>query len=214
MGPRKQGFNRSTKVSQKDGNKIKPSKSLKNKVRDVQRLLKKSDLPATVRVVQERMLDVLKETIKDKAKEDKEKKVSKIAKKVKFFEKRKIFRKYKTCAKELKETEDSNTRNTLQKELEEIKQQWNYVVHFPQDTKYISLFPLTSCTNAEVCEKQGTNKSLKHLREGKSGELEDAFTTIDQMSSGFKERKGAKPKVILRVEPDKLIRKEKVGMER
>ena len=44
-----------------------------------------SDLPATVRVVQERMLDVLKETIKDKAKEDKQRRIEKRSKKVKFF---------------------------------------------------------------------------------------------------------------------------------
>ena len=44
-----------------------------------------------------------------------------------------------------------------------------------------------------------------------SGELEDAFTTIDQMSSGFKERKGAKPKVILRVEPGQADQKGESG---
>ena len=40
MGPRRHGFNPSKKASQKDGN-TKHTKSLKNKVRDVQRLLKK-----------------------------------------------------------------------------------------------------------------------------------------------------------------------------
>lgn len=44
-----------------------------------------SDLPATVRVVQERMLEVLKENIKDKAREEKERKIMKRSKKVKFF---------------------------------------------------------------------------------------------------------------------------------
>ena len=44
-----------------------------------------SDLPATARVVQERMLNMLKATIKDKAKEDKEKRIVKRSKKVKFF---------------------------------------------------------------------------------------------------------------------------------
>ena len=44
-----------------------------------------SDLPATVRVVQERMLDVLKENIRQKAKHEKEKKNLKHYKKVKFF---------------------------------------------------------------------------------------------------------------------------------
>ena len=47
--------------------------------------LLQSDLPATVRVVQERMLEVLKESIKDKVKEEKEKKIMKRSKKVKFF---------------------------------------------------------------------------------------------------------------------------------
>ena len=43
MGPRyrNQGSNRLTKASQGDDKKIKHNKSLKNKVRDVQRLLKK-----------------------------------------------------------------------------------------------------------------------------------------------------------------------------
>ena len=43
------------------------------------------DLPATVQVVQERMLNVLKHTIKDKAKEEKEKRIMKRSKKLKFF---------------------------------------------------------------------------------------------------------------------------------
>ena len=41
MGPRTHGLHRSKKDAQKDSNKAKHTKSLKNKVRDVQRLLKK-----------------------------------------------------------------------------------------------------------------------------------------------------------------------------
>ena len=45
MGPRKQGLNRSTgKAAQGGANKNKQPKSLKNKLRDVQRLLKKASL--------------------------------------------------------------------------------------------------------------------------------------------------------------------------
>ena len=45
MGPRKQGLNRSTgKAAQGGANKNKQPKSLKNKLRDVQRLLKKVSL--------------------------------------------------------------------------------------------------------------------------------------------------------------------------
>ncbi|XP_073251933.1 uncharacterized protein [Porites lutea] len=194
MGPRKQGLNRSAgKAAQGGANKNKQPKSLKNKLRDVQRLLKKSDLPATVRVVQERMLEVLKETIKDKAKEDKEKIIIQRCKKVKFFEKRKLFRKYKTCLRELKECSENEERNALWKELEEIKLQWNYIIHFPQDVKYISLFPATSYTNVEVLQKQ--EQILKDISEKIAiGELEDASETIGQMGKGFKQTKAEKPK--------------------
>ncbi|XP_020631007.1 rRNA-processing protein efg1-like [Orbicella faveolata] len=201
MGPRKHGRHRSKEDVQQNSNKAKHTKSLKNKIRDVQRLLKKSDLPATIRVVQERMLDVLKETIKDKAKEDKERRILKRSKKVKFFEKRKVFRKYKACVKELNETKDNKTQETLEKELEEIKRHWNYVVHFPQDTKYISLFPLTPYTNEKVVEKQ--EQILELISEKvASGELEDASATIDQMGSGSKERKTARPKLRLTEQAD------------
>ena len=45
MGPRKQGLNRSAgKAAQGGANKNKQPKSLKNKLRDVQRLLKKASL--------------------------------------------------------------------------------------------------------------------------------------------------------------------------
>ncbi|RMX48122.1 hypothetical protein pdam_00002630 [Pocillopora damicornis] len=181
MGPRyrNQGSNRLTKASQGDGKKIKHNKSLKNKVRDVQRLLKKSDLPATVRVVQERMLDVLKETIKDKAKEDKQRRIEKRSKKVKFFEKKKIFR-----------------RNSALKELEEIKQQWNYVQHFPENTKYISLFPLTSHTNAEIVAKQEKIQETI-AKKVEAGELEDASSTIWKMGKASQRAKKEKPNVVL-----------------
>lgn len=192
---RKQGFNRSTaKAAHRDNNKTKQTRSLKNKLRDVQRLLKKSDLPATVRVVQERMLDVLQDTIKEKAKEGKEKSIMKRSKKVKFFEKRKLFRKYKTCLKELKECNEDEARNALQKELQDIKLKWNYVIHFPEDTKYISLFPLTSYTNVEVRQKQ--EQILQVISEKvASGELDDASKTIGKMSSGSKEGKAGKLKL-------------------
>ena len=49
MGPRKQGLNRSTgKAAQGGANKNKQPKSLKNKLRDVQRLLKKASLQSVL----------------------------------------------------------------------------------------------------------------------------------------------------------------------
>ncbi|XP_022804123.1 rRNA-processing protein EFG1-like isoform X2 [Stylophora pistillata] len=142
------------------------------------------------------MLDVLKETIKDKAREDKQKKIEKRSKKVKFFEKKKIFRKYKSFMKELNETEDSETRNSLLKKLEEIKQQWNYVHHFPENTKYISLFPLTSHTNAEIVAKQEKIQKII-AKKVAGGEFEDASSTIWKMGKASRKVKKEKPKLVL-----------------
>ncbi|XP_068707168.1 uncharacterized protein [Montipora foliosa] len=188
MGPRRtssQKPHRFIRKAKQNASKPKRNKSLKNKARDVQRLLKKPNLPATVRVEKERMLQMLRESIKDKGNQEKEKKIMERYKRVKFFEKRKLFRKYNICVKDLNECKDNETRDNLQKKLEEIKLQWNYIFHFPKDTKYISLFPNTSCNSEEGHQKQ--EHILKLISEKvSSGELMDASEAISQMGGGSK----------------------------
>ncbi|XP_067046598.1 uncharacterized protein [Acropora muricata] len=158
MAPRggytKRPYRLDSKVVKSDKKKPRQSTSLKKKLRDVQRLLKKPDLPATVRVEKERILQMLVESINDKAKERAEKEIVKRCKVEKFFDKRKLFRKHKTCVRELRDCDNNDTRDSLLKKVEEIKLHWNYVVHFPLDTKYISLFPQTPYGDEEVRQKQ------------------------------------------------------------
>ncbi|KAK3751993.1 hypothetical protein QZH41_010959 [Actinostola sp. cb2023] len=98
------------------------------------------DIPATVRVAQERMLSMLKDNLKESAREQKERKILKKYKMVKFFEKRKITRMYKSCVNDLTQCTDQQQRKELENRLKLLKQQWNYITYFPKDDKYISLF--------------------------------------------------------------------------
>ncbi|EDO30214.1 predicted protein [Nematostella vectensis] len=76
-------------------------KSLRDQLRSVQRLLRQENLPANMRVAQERILNMLEKELRDKAKEDRDKKIAKKYKMVKFFELRKVQRKYNNCKKNL-----------------------------------------------------------------------------------------------------------------
>lgn len=185
---KKRPYRLDSKVVKSDMKKPKQSVSLKKKVRDVQRLLNKPDLPATVRVEKERILQMLVESINHKAKEKAEKEIVKRCKIEKFFDKRKLFRKHKTCVRELRDCDNNDTRDSLLKKVEEIKLHWNYVVHFPLDTKYISLFPQTPYRDEEVRQKQ--ERILKLTSEKvSSGELKDESTAISQFGRGSKESK-------------------------
>ncbi|KAK2551512.1 rRNA-processing protein EFG1 [Acropora cervicornis] len=192
MAPRggyaKRPYHLDSKVFKSDTKKPRQSTSLKKKLRDVQRLLKKPDLPATVRVEKERILQMLVESSNDKAKERAEKEIVKRCKIEKFFDKRKLFRKHKTCVRELRDCDNNDTRDSLLKKVEEIKLHWNYVVHFPLDTKYISLFPQTPYRDEEVRQKQERILKLTSVKVS-SGELKDESTTISQFGRGSNESK-------------------------
>ncbi|KNC81642.1 hypothetical protein SARC_06047 [Sphaeroforma arctica JP610] len=61
------------------------SKSVKARIRDIRRLLKRDDLVATVRVEKERMLEMLESDLKEKQNQELEKKLTEKYKMVKFF---------------------------------------------------------------------------------------------------------------------------------
>ncbi|XP_031574903.1 rRNA-processing protein EFG1-like [Actinia tenebrosa] len=174
--------------SQRKANKRK--KSLKEKIRGVQRLLRQKNLPATVRVAQERMLTMLQENFKESAKKQQEMKMAKKYKMVKFFEKRKLSRMYKSCLNELTVCTDEQ-REELNSNLQLLKHQWNYITHFPKDEKYISLFPPTPCNNAET--RQHKDDIFKMIKEKvDNGELTD---TSDMILQSPKEKKSKQSKL-------------------
>ncbi|KAK3739753.1 hypothetical protein QZH41_013602 [Actinostola sp. cb2023] len=179
--------NKSTE-SQKQAKKRK--KSFKNQLRDVKRMLRQDDIPATVRVAQERMLSMLKDNLKESAREQKERKILKKYKMVKFFEKRKITRMYKSCVNDLTQCTDQQQRKELENRLKLLKQQWNYITYFPKDDKYISLFPPTPCTNTHTNEHQ--EEILKLINDKiTKGDLNDYSSMILQSP---KEKKSVQKK--------------------
>ena len=66
-------------------NKKTKSKSIKQRIRSIQRLLNRPDLPATVRVSQERMLEFMQNKQDEKQQYKKDAKMIKKYKMVKFF---------------------------------------------------------------------------------------------------------------------------------
>lgn len=186
MAPSKGHMYRATNSRDTERKPRNKSKSLRQKIRDVRRLLQQPDIPATVRVAQERMLELLQQSVKEKAEEDKERKLAKKYKMVKFFEKRKITRRFKACQSELKSCTDSE-RSKIESELQQVKDQWNYVTYFPSDTKYISLFPPVPYHNPAVVQKQ--DEILKMIK-GKieRNEIPDACDGMFDSSDNKKKK--------------------------
>jgi len=134
---------------------------LKKDIRNIKRLLSKVEsLPPTVRQENERKLEVLI----NKLEETKLDNVTKKYKMVRFFEKRKLFRKLKTAL---------STHGDDSDEVKGIRDQINYIVYYPLGEKYVSILPKESYKDQAVIDKQ---RALVDSISAKvaSGELADA----------------------------------------
>eukprot|EP00124_Ichthyophonus_hoferi_P004196 Ihof_evm2s435 gene=Ihof_evmTU2s435 len=148
--------------------------------RDIIRLLKRADLPMTVRVEQERMLAALQTGIEDQKTAEIEKKFSKKYKMVRFFEKRKITRALDTKGKELKrEDVTEGEKDEIEKEIDSLKMKLNYVVYFPRTEPYISLYPSNGTLSADSTSRQ--NEIMETICEAvKEGKLPQVSTERTQ----------------------------------
>jgi len=126
---------------------------ISKKIRDIERLLAKrrDKLPANVIVENERALAALKVEKKNAQEMQKIKKTAKKYHMVRFFEKKKAFRKYKQAKKEY---DDLILSKSEKKEIKKAKKVLGhcevdlaYVVNFPKSEKYISLYPTTTSTD-------------------------------------------------------------------
>ncbi|XP_064404550.1 uncharacterized protein LOC135349849 isoform X2 [Halichondria panicea] len=158
----------------KGGESISKKRSLKQQIRDTQRLLTKEDLPETVRLTKERVLKSLHGELNDKASQRQKQKISKKYRMVKFFDKRKVVRRLSRACKEFSEgglTEDE--RSELSVMIQRLIQELNYTVHFPPDEKYISLYPSSTPSSESALTKR--EELLTCIAESvASGELPDA----------------------------------------
>lgn len=117
---------------------------LKKKIRDIQRLLKKENLGADVRIENERALKGLNVELQNTQLNLKAKDISKKYHMVRFFEKKKAIRKLKQSKKQLEEVTKTDVKKDIKKARRLVKHgeiDLAYVMMFPKTEKYISLYP-------------------------------------------------------------------------
>ena len=120
------------------------SAKIKKKIRDIERLLKKDNVPANIRIDNERALKALKVELANKQQDHKTQKIAKKYHMVRFFERKKALRKLKQARKELQNVLETGERKDIKKARKVVRHceiDVAYVVLFPKAEKYISLYP-------------------------------------------------------------------------
>ena len=116
---------------------------MKKQIRDTQRLLSRANLPADVRVEKERKLAALKLALADHEHSEMERALQVTYKMVKFFDRKKAER---HLMKAIKKNDDAAKEDAIKN--------INYIIHFPKDRKYISLFPSVETSDERVLEER------------------------------------------------------------
>ncbi|ORX75506.1 hypothetical protein BCR32DRAFT_271862 [Anaeromyces robustus] len=153
--------------------------SLRKKIRDTKRLLRKDTLDANVRQELERSLKAYEIEFENKSKitakinvEEKYAEKYKFVKFLEFKKANKIWTKTKNQLENLDANADPKKRESLEKQLQKYILDLNYIEHFPKDQKYISLYPKTKITNENIIKKRNDIRSSIQ-KAVKSGELLD-----------------------------------------
>ncbi|KAL3688035.1 hypothetical protein R1sor_014344 [Riccia sorocarpa] len=136
-------------VRKEDDKKKSKIVSIKNQIRSIERLLKKPLLSDEVKHAQEVRLEDLRKQAEQHTRTELERKMALRYRKVKFFERRKIERRIRRVEKQLRTMADQSTAVglSLSRELEQLKEDLEYVKFFPKTEKYVALF---AGNNSEV----------------------------------------------------------------
>ncbi|KAG2362420.1 hypothetical protein BDR07DRAFT_1357590 [Suillus spraguei] len=113
---------------------------IKSSLRQTRRLLAKENLAADVRVETERRLKALEADLARAETARKERTYAMKYHKVKFFERQKLVRRIKQVKRDLTSAHGKE-REKLEGELDSLRVDLNYILHYPRTKKYISLFP-------------------------------------------------------------------------
>lgn len=117
-------------------------------IRDTNRLLSRPNLPADLRREQERKLSALQVTLTDRQKAEVEREMSVKYRMVKFFERKKALRRLAVAQAKADPVAVSEAQLDLA-----------YILHFPKDRKYISLYQ-TSNSAETVTERETIRKQI------------------------------------------------------
>lgn len=149
------------------------SAKLKKKKRDIERLLKKVNLQADLKLEKQKALQAINIQLQTAQVKQTSQKYSKKYHMVRFFEKKKALRKYNQIKKEYDLLNSKEETLTAKKELKKMKKKLNhaetdllYVVNFPRDQKYISIYPKNSDADDEKSKKQAqkTEEKRQNIR--------------------------------------------------
>ncbi|CAK4677774.1 hypothetical protein AeMF1_017614 [Aphanomyces euteiches] len=114
--------------------------SLKNKIRNLERFLKKDSLPDDVRKAKEDELKELQQQSEDKKQEENSREITLKFKKVKFFDRRRLMRTLKKLKRQI-ESAEGKDKAKLEAEFESARKDMMYVYFYPKGEPYINLFP-------------------------------------------------------------------------
>lgn len=146
------------------------SAKIKKKIRDITRLLRRPNLPADVRVDNERALGALTAELESKQFDKKAQHLSKRYHMVRFFERKKAIRRLKNALNQLKELESASepVKKDIKKQKKILKHcqvDVAYICNFPKSEKYISLYPTEApATEGEKKGKKKTDAKRSELR--------------------------------------------------
>ncbi|KAL2994520.1 hypothetical protein AAZX31_10G169600 [Glycine max] len=140
--------------------KSKPSVSLKNQIRSLERMLRKN-LPPEVREAQEQKLEALKKQQEIHTRLAAERKIFLRDRKIKFFERRKIERRIRRLEKlHRASSSSSSSAQPYSDQLSSLKKDLQYVMYFPKNEKYLPLF--TAGDDSEIVDRRnGLRKQIE-----------------------------------------------------
>ena len=123
--------------------------NLKKRIRDTTRLLNRPNLPADMRREMERKLAALQGALAEKGKHELEREMAIKYRMVKFFERKKAMRK-------LASAQASGNDEAVKAAQLDLA----YILHFPKDRKYISLYPKEASSEAVVAQREAIRKEI------------------------------------------------------
>lgn len=136
----------------------------RKKIKSIEGLLQRDNLPADVRIEKERALKALRADLKNTLFKLKTQKRAKKYHMVRFFERKKALRKLKQAKKALDEVTETGVKKDIKKArraMHHCQVDVAYVFMFPKSEKYISLYPIET---DDLDENQKKGKIITDAR--------------------------------------------------
>ncbi|KAH9485614.1 rRNA-processing protein EFG1 [Psilocybe cubensis] len=157
------------RTQEHDSNAVPGVQKVKAALRQARRLLAKDKLAADVRVETERRIKALEAELNQAEAAKKERAFAVRYHKIKFFERQKVTRKLRQTKKGLEAASNDAEKKKLSSELQDLRVDLNYILHYPKMKKYISLFPPEvrkgeAVSAASEAEKKKTDKERAEVR--------------------------------------------------